>query len=327
MLTCLARLRQTAAKKAVRTRGREVPGVTVTLPLVKRIIIRVRRDLPSGEVAFLFTDIEGSTKLLQEMGAGAYARALAENRRVLREAFARHGGVEVDTQGDAFFVAFPTAPGAIRTAQEAQEALAQGPIRVRMGLHTGKPHITEQGYIGEDVHKGARVAAAGHGGQVLLSKEIRELVEADVTDLGEHRLKDFDEPVWMFQLGSDRFPPLRTISNTNLPRPASSFVGRDKEVHEVVSLLRDQTRLLTLTGPGGSGKTRLAIEAATELVPEFKAGVFWIGLAPVRDAALVTETIARTLGAKNGLADHVGERELLLLIDNLEQVIEAAPDL
>jgi predicted ATPase/class 3 adenylate cyclase len=289
----------------------------------------VRRDLPSGTVTFLFTDIEGSTKLLHELGAEAYSDALLIHRRILREAFAHHGGVEVDTQGDAFFVAFPTANGALEAAQEAQDALAQGPIRVRMGLHTGTPHLAEEGYVGADVHKGARIAAAGHGGQVLLSKETRELAHAPVivTDLGEHRLKDFEGPVWIFQLGVERFPPLKTISNTNLPDPASSFVGRGKEVEEVVALLRDGARLLTLTGPGGSGKTRLAIEAAAELLPEFKAGVFWVGLAPLRDPALVTETIAQTLGAKDGLAGHIGERELLLLLDNLEQVIEAAPEL
>jgi predicted ATPase/class 3 adenylate cyclase len=287
----------------------------------------VGRDLPSGTVTFLFTDIEGSTKLLHELGAETYAEALLTHRRILREAFARHGGVEVDTQGDAFFIAFPTAPGALEAAQKAQETLAQGPIRVRMGLHTGTPHLTEEGYVGQDVHKGARIAAAGHGGQVLLSKETRELARVEVTDLGEHRLKDFDGPVWIFQLGSERFPPLKTISNTNLPHPASSFVGREKEVEEVVSLLKDGARLLTLTGPGGTGKTRLAIEAAAEVVPEFKAGVFWVGLAPLRDPALVTDTIGQTLGARDGLADHIGERELLLLLDNLEQVIEAAPQL
>ncbi|MGH2572460.1 MAG: ATP-binding protein, partial [Actinomycetota bacterium] len=286
----------------------------------------MRRDLPSGTVTFLFTDIEGSTRLLHELGAEAYAQALAEHRRVLREAFARHGGVEVDTQGDAFFVVFPTAPGALEAAQAAQEALAQGQIRVRMGLHTGTPHLTEEGYVGQDVHIGARIAAAGHGGQVLLSKETRELAHAPVTDLGEHRLKDFEGQVWIFQLGRERFPPLKTISNTNLPRPASSFVGREKEVEEVASLLNDGARLLTLTGPGGSGKTRLAIEAAAELVPEFKAGVFWVGLAPLRDPAVVTDTIAQTLGAKDGLAEHIGERELLLLLDNLEQVIQAASE-
>jgi predicted ATPase/class 3 adenylate cyclase len=287
----------------------------------------VRRDLPSGTVTFLFTDIEGSTKLLHELGADRYSKALAEHRRILREAFTSHGGVEVDTQGDAFFVAFPTASGALEAAIESREALASGPIRVRMGVHTGTPHISDEGYVGQDVHKGARIAAAGHGGQVLLSQETRELARVDVTELGEHRLKDFDEPVWIFQLGSERFPPLKTISNTNLPRPASSFVGRDKEVDEVVALLRDDARLLTLTGPGGSGKTRLSIEAAAEVVPEFKSGVFWVGLAPLRDPALVADTISQTLGAKEGLADHIAERELLLLLDNFEQVVDAAPEL
>jgi predicted ATPase len=287
----------------------------------------MRRDLPSGTVTLLFTDIERSTKLLHELGAAGYAQALAEHRRILREAFDAHGGVEVDTQGDAFFVAFPTTPGALEAAQQAQDALARGPIRVRMGLHTGAPHRTAEGYVGHDVHKGARIAAVGHGGQVLLSKETRALAHVGLTDLGEHRLKDFEGPIEIFQLGSDRFPPLKTISNTNLPRPASSFVGRDKEVDEVAALLRDGARLLTLTGPGGSGKTRLAIEAAAELVSEFKAGVFWVGLAPLRDPALVVETIAQTLGAKDGLAEHIGERELLLLLDNLEQVVAAALEL
>jgi predicted ATPase len=287
----------------------------------------VRRDLPSGTVTFLFTDIEGSTKLLHELGADRYSKALAEHRRILREAFTARGGVEVDTQGDAFFVAFPTVPGALEAAVESQVALTSGPIRVRMGLHTGTPHLSDEGYVGQDVHKGARIAAAGHGGQVLLSKETRELARVDVTDLGEHRLKDFDDPVWIFQLGSERFPPLKTISNTNLPRPASSFVGREREVEAIISLLQDGARLLTLTGPGGSGKTRLAIEAAAGLVPEFKAGVFWVGLAPLRDPALVVEAIGRTLGAKDGVADHIGKRELLLLLDNLEQVIGAAPEL
>jgi predicted ATPase/class 3 adenylate cyclase len=287
----------------------------------------VQRDLPSGTVTFLFTDVEGSTKLLHELGAEQYAEALGEHRRILRQAVARHGGVEVDTQGDAFFVAFPTAPGALEAAQKAQEALVQGRIRVRMGIHTGTPQVADEGYVGHDVHKGARIGAAGHGGQVLLSKETRDLVRVDVTDLGEHRLKDFDEPVWIFQLGSQRFPPLKTISNTNLPRPASSFIGREKEVEQIASLLQNGARLLTLTGPGGSGKTRLAIEAGAELVPQFKAGVFWVALAPLRDPALVAETIGQTLGAKDGLAEHIGERELLLLLDNLEHVVEAGPEL
>jgi predicted ATPase len=278
-------------------------------------------------VTFLFTDVEGSTGLLHELGAEGYAAALAEHRRLVREAFAVHGGVEVDTQGDAFFVAFPTAPGAAAAARAAQEALAGGPIRVRIGLHTGTPHLTEEGYVGEDVHLGARIGAAGHGGQVLLSAATRAAVDGEVLELGEHRLKDFAQAVPIFQLGSERFPPLKTISNTNLPRPASSFVGREREVAETTALLRDGARLLTLTGPGGSGKTRLAIEAAAELVPQFKAGVFWVGLATLRDPGLVADTIAQTLGAKNSLEEHIGERELLLLLDNLEQVVGAAPTL
>jgi predicted ATPase len=279
-------------------------------------------------VTFLFSDVEGSTKLLHELGAEAYADALAEHRRILRRAFTAHGGAEVDTQGDAFFVAFPTATGAVGAAAEGVEALGFGPVRVRIGVHTGTPHVTEEGYVGEAVHLGARVAAAGHGGQVLLSKETRELVSAELTDLGEHRLKDFAEPVWIFQLGQERVPPLKTLSNTNLPRPASPFVGRERELAAIVAFLQDDTRLLTLSGPGGSGKTRLAIEVAAELLPEFRNGVFWVGLATLRDSALVMGTIAQTFGATaDGLAEHIGERELLLLLDNLEQVVEAAPEL
>jgi len=288
---------------------------------------RVSAALPSGIVTFLFTDVEGSTKLLHDLGADEYAPVLAAHRKILREAVTARGGVEVDTQGDAFFVAFADARAAIATARAAQEALASGPIRVRMGLHTGAPKLTEEGYVGGDVHLGARIAAAGHGGQVLLSGATRALIDGEVSDLGEHRLKDFDQVVRIFQLGSEQFPPLKTVSNTNLPRPASTFVGRTNEVGEIASLLRDRTRLFTLTGPGGSGKTRLAIEAAAELVPEFKAGVFWIGLAPLRDPSLVIETIAQTLGAKDGLTEHIGERELLLVLDNLEQLVEAAPEL
>jgi len=278
-------------------------------------------------VTFLFTDIAGSTRLLHQLGPEGYAEALAEHRRLLRTAFARHGGVEVDTQGDAFFVAFPSADGAVSAAEDLQRALASGPIEVRVGVHTGTPHLTDEGYVGEDVHKGARIGAAGHGGQVLLSRETRALVDVEMTDLGEHRLKDFAEPVWIFQLGTERFPPLKTISNTNLPRPASSFVGRDEEIAAVTALVRDGARLVTLTGPGGSGKTRLAIEAAAELIPWFKNGVFWVGLASLRDPAIVNETMSTTLGSKDDLATHIGDREMLLLLDNMEQVIGAAGDL
>jgi predicted ATPase len=282
------------------------------------------RALPSGTVTFLFTDIEGSTRLLHELG-DAYAAALAEHRRVLREAFARHGGVEVDTQGDAFFVGFTSAPAAAAAAEEAQAALAGGPIQVRMGLHTGTPTVAEEGYVGLDVHLGARVAACGHGGQVLLSKATVGLVEGELTDLGEHRLKDFEQPVWLYQLGDARFPPLKTISNTNLPRPASSFVGREREVSEVLAVLRDGARLVTLTGPGGSGKTRLAIEAATEVIGDFANGVYWIQLADIRDPSLVMPEIGQTVGASGSVAEGLAGKRALLLLDNFEHVVEAAP--
>lgn len=288
----------------------------------------MRSDLPTGTVTFLFTDVEGSTRLLHELGAEAYAEELASHGRVVREACGDEGGVEVDTQGDAFFFAFSSAPGAVAAAQAMTDALADGQIHLRIGLHTGTPLVTGEGYVGDDVHLAARVAACGHGDQVLLSKTTRMLVDGlSLADLGEHRLKDIEGAVSIWQLGDKRFPPLKTISNTNLPRPASSFVGRERELEEVLAELRDGARLVTLTGPGGTGKTRLAIEAAAELVPDFKAGVFWVGLAPLRDPTLVSEAIAQTLGAKDGLAEHIGERAMLLLLDNLEHVIVAAPDL
>jgi predicted ATPase len=288
----------------------------------------MRDDLPSGTVTLLFTDVEGSTRLLHALGPDAYAAALAVHRRVVRKACAAEDGVEVDTQGDAFFFAFRSAHGAVAAAQAMTEALADGPIQVRIGLHTGKPLVTGEGYVGDDVHFAARVAASGHGGQVVLSQATRELLDGiALTDLGEHRLKDIDGPVSIFQLEGARFPPLKTISNTNLPRPASSFVGRSEELADVLGLLESGARLLTLTGPGGSGKTRLALEVASTIVPSYKAGVFWIGLASLQDSALVTATIEQTIGAKHGLAEHIAEREMLLLLDNLEHVIEAASGL
>lgn len=283
--------------------------------------------LPDGRVTFLFTDIEGSTRLIEKLGEDRYVEALAEHRRLIREAFSSRGGVEVDTQGDAFFFAFVEAGDALRAAAAGQAALAAGPVRVRMGVHTAEARPTGEGYAGRELHRAARIAASGHGGQVVVSAATRALVDGEVTELGEHRLKDFDEPVALFQLGTAHFPPLKTVSNTNLPRPVSSFVGRQRERAELVALLSNETRLVTLSGPGGSGKTRLAVEVATELVPQFKAGVFWIGLSALREPALVAGTVAQTLGAKDGLVDHVGERELLLLLDNFEQVVEAAPEL
>jgi predicted ATPase len=284
------------------------------------------RPLPTGTVTFLFSDIEGSTKLLDELGAEAYAQELAEHRRVMREAFAAHGGVEVDTQGDAFFVAFPDARGALDAAARAQQALAAGPIRVRMGIHSGHPLLTEEGYVGIDVHRGARVMSAGHGGQVLVSQTTFELLdgESGLTELGRHRLKDLTEPQPLYQLGESDFPPLKTLYQTNLPVQPTPLVGRDAELAEVLKLFGG-TRLLTLTGAGGSGKTRLALQAAAELVEEYEDGVWWVSLAALRDPALVEPTIAQVVGAKDGLAEHLRARQALLLLDNCEQLLDAAP--
>ena len=292
------------------------------------MMARMRPDLPSGTVTFLFTDVEGSTRLLQALGADAYADALAEHRRILREAFGAHGGVEVDTQGDAVFVAFPTAPGALRAAEEARTGLAEGPIRVRMGIHTGSPHLAEEGYVGVDVHRAARIAACGHGGQVLISASTAAILGTDdLRDLGEHRLKDLSAPERIFQLGSADFPPLKSLHQTNLPIPATPFMGRQRELAGVVDLLgRADVHLLTLTGPGGTGKTRLAAQAAAGLSGSYLHGVWWVPLASLRDPHLVLPTVERVLGARDGLAGHIADRSMLLLLDNFEHVVEAAAD-
>jgi predicted ATPase/class 3 adenylate cyclase len=287
------------------------------------------RSLPSGTVTFLFTDVEGSTKLLHDLGAEEYSRVLAENRRVLREAFGANQGAEVDTQGDAFFVAFPTAPGALQAAAEALEGLAAGPIRVRMGIHTGTPLLGEEGYVGVDVHRAARIAACGHGGQVLVSASTAALVGRDgLRDLGEHRLKDLSAPERIYQLGDGDFPPLKSLHRTNLPIPSTQFLGRERELHDVHELVsRADVRLLTLTGPGGSGKTRLALQAAAEASERYPGGVFWVPLAPLRDPELVLETARQAVGASDGLAEQIGDTAMLLLFDNFEQVTQAAADL
>ena len=287
----------------------------------------MRDDLPSGTVTFLFTDVEGSTKLLHALGADGYAEALANHRRVIREACARRDGVEVDTQGDAFFFAFPNAPGALTAASAFTEALAPGPISVRVGLHTGTPLLTEEGYVGGDVHRAARIAAAGHGGQVVISPTTAALVDLQLLELGEHRLKDIEQP--LPSSSSEKGASLhsrRSRTRTCHARRAPSW-AESKSSPRSSPASKEARRLLTLTGPGGTGKTRLALEAAATLVASYKAGVYWVGLASLRDPALVTETIAQTLGAKDGLAEHIADRELLLLLDNLEQVIEAAPEL
>ena len=280
-------------------------------------------------MTFLFTDIEASTRLLHALGPEAYAEALGEHRRALRDAFAAHGGVEVDTQGDAFFVAFPTAGGALAAAGQGQAALAAGPISVRMGVHTGTPTVTAEGYVGVDVHRGARVAAVAHGGQVLVSETTAALVEAALTDLGRHRLKDFDGPALLLQLGSTTFPPLRTPGAVVLPTPATRFVGRDQELFDAVALvLEHDPAVLTILGPGGIGKTRFVLELARLLAEDAVGGTLFVPLASMRDPTLVLPGLAAAVGAESpepqAIAARIGEKRTHLVLDNVEQLLPAA---
>jgi predicted ATPase len=280
-------------------------------------------SLPHGTVTFLFTDIEGSTRLLQELG-DEYADVLADHRRTLREEFARHGGIEMGTEGDSFFVAFAKASDALAAAAAAREALADGPIRVRVGLHTGEPTVTEEGYVGIDVHRAARIAAAGHGGQILVSQATRDLAGADrLRDLGVHRLKDLAAPERLYQFGDDEFPPLKSVNQTNLPAQPTPFVGRERELAEVLALL-DAHRIVTLTGPGGSGKTRLALQAAAESVEQYGDGVWFVSLAALRDPQLIEATIAGVVGGPDDLHQFLAGKRTLLVLDNLEQLLPDA---
>jgi predicted ATPase/class 3 adenylate cyclase len=290
----------------------------------------MRQDLPTGTVTFLFTDVEGSTRLLRQLGPQRYAEALAGHRRVLRDAFVAEGGVEVDTQGDAFFVAFPTAAGAAASARVGQRALASGPIAVRMGLHTGTPTVAAEGYVGIDVHRAARVAALAHGGQVIVSASTAALLEDEpLRDLGPHRLKDFDAPARLFQLGVAEFPALRTPGAVDLPTPATHFLGRERELFEAASIWLDRDpRVLTIIGPGGTGKTRFSIELARFLAEEADGGTVFVPLAPVRDTTLIVPLIAERLGASGdrpaAIATRIGEKRTHVVLDNLEHLLPDA---
>jgi predicted ATPase/class 3 adenylate cyclase/DNA-binding CsgD family transcriptional regulator len=306
--------------------------------------------LPAGTVTLLFTDIERSTQLLQQLGE-RYASLLSECRHLLRAAFREHRGHEVDTQGDAFFVAFARATDGVSAAVAVQRAMAFHAwpngvtVRVRIGLHTGEPQLCAEGYVGLDVHRAARIMSAGHGGQVLLSQTTRDLVEHDLPggvslqDLGAHRLKDLQHKSHLFQLVMvglpAAFPPPKTLDShpNNLPIQPTSLIGREKEVATVQHLLRrEDVRLLTLTGPGGTGKTRLGLQVAAESSERFVDGVFFVNLAPISDPALVVPTIAQTLELKETgeqslldlLKTSLREKQLLLLLDNFEQVVSAA---
>jgi predicted ATPase len=281
-------------------------------------------------LTLLFTDIEGSTRLLHELGPARYADALAEHRRILREAAAAYGGVEVDTQGDAFFIAFPTPAGAAAAAQAAREGLATGAIRVRMGLHTGAPTATPEGYVGEDVHRGARIAALAHGDQILLSPTTAALLESEpLRELGRHRLKDFAGAVLLYQLGEREFPPLRTPGSVELPDPATPFLGREQELFDAVSLVYERDpRVLTIVGPGGTGKTRFAIELARLLGDNADGGTVFVPLAPLMDPEFLLPAVADRLGASSpepaAIAGRVGRRRTHVVCDNLEHLLPGA---
>ncbi|MGH2401455.1 MAG: adenylate/guanylate cyclase domain-containing protein [Candidatus Limnocylindria bacterium] len=306
-------------------------------------------ELLTGTVTFLFSDIERSTRLVQAQGPG-WPAMLARHQELLRAAFTAESGVEVGTEGDSFFVTFPTAPGAVAAAVAAQRALAGEPwpdgleLRVRMGMHTGEASFGTEGYVGLHVHRASRIASAGRGGQVLLSDTTRSLVAdslppgVELRDLGVHRLKDLERPERLWQLVvSDlqtEFPPIASLDAVpnNLPTRLTTFLGREREMAAISALL-SASRLLTLTGPGGTGKTRLSLEVAGRSLVDYPDGIFFVELAPISQAELVPATIAQTLGlpdrgGRNSidrLVDHIGDGRVLLVLDNFEQVSEAAP--
>jgi predicted ATPase/class 3 adenylate cyclase len=305
--------------------------------------------LPTGTVTFFFSDIEGSTRLIQQLGE-RYPEVLLAHHTIQREALAANGGHELRTEGDSFFIVFKSALEACAGAAAVQTMLAKhawpddGQVRVRIGLHTGEATLVGKEYLGLDVHRAARIASAGHGGQVLVSETTRALVDhmlapgLTLKDLGMHRLKDLARPERLFQLTVEGlpadFPPLKTLEATpnNLPTQLTSFIGRDDQVREAKGLLA-RSRLLTLTGPGGTGKTRLSLEIAAEVLDQFSDGVYFVPLSAVHDPELVASAIAQALAISttgsrrpiDALLDHLREKQTLLVLDNFEQVLKAAP--
>lgn len=302
----------------------------------------MRPELPTGVVTLLFTDIETSTQLLAELRT-AYVEVLAHHREVLRAACERHDGVVVDSQGDAMLMAFGHPAAAVRAAAEGQLALADGPVRVRMGLHSGTPEIHDGAYVGLDVHRGARIGAAGHGGQVLLSSTTQALIDAPAEDLGLHQLRGLEEPEHIYQLSieglPDRFAPLTTIEaeRPDLPSWATSFVGRDVELQRIADLLDDPgCHIVSIVGPGGAGKTRLAVEAARGSWEQHPRRTVFAALVSVETEEQLVVALADALGlaidlahsagrgAEEQLLDFVRERSVLIVADNCEQLLPAA---
>ena len=290
---------------------------------------------PTGTVTFLFTDIEGSTRLLEQLGAEQYAEVLGDHHRAIREALTAHDGVEVVVTGDAFFCVFASGRGAVAAITEVQQRLT-GPIRVRAGLHTGEALLHDGNYVGLDIHHAARVGAAGHGGQTVLTDATVALLDrasVALRDLGEHRLKDLSAPIRLHQLGSGEFPPLKTLRRSNLPVPSTPFLGRHRELAEIAGLARrDDLQLLTLTGPGGTGKTRLALQATAEAADAFPDGSTWLALASLRDATLIATELGQALAvAGDGtpvetLAAALAGKRHLILLDNVEHLLPEAAD-